>query len=236
MVEIICRTCGIKIDVVSKRFKMCSECSRNNRLKRCQDYKKRNKDRISDYNKNYKIENESYVRDYNKKYNIDNRDKIQKRQTEQHRERRKVDANYKMSIVLRNRFRKFYKGKTKNGMLDIVGCSYENYCRWIEFNFDSNMSWENHGEVWHIDHVLFCHLFDHTEQNDIKICFNWKNTRPLLVNKNLSRKSIIEKDLLNHEIRLKYFENRNETGYNHIKMDFAYLATKLTEKLVSGSS
>jgi len=236
MIEINCQECDNKIKVENRRTKMCSDCSREKKLKRCRDYKQKNKDKVSIYNKSYKAEKSSYISAYNKTYNVENRDKIQKRQTEQHRERRKTDLKYKMSIVLRNRFRKFYKGFNPNGMVGTIGCSYENFIKWIEFNFTYDMSWKNHGKYWHIDHVLLCHLFDHTNEDDVKICFNWKNTRPLLSEKNLSRKTIDNKDLLNHEIKLAYFEKLNRDGYNHIDMNFAYLTTKLLEKSSSGSS
>jgi hypothetical protein len=236
MVEIVCKVCNNKIIVPNKRFKMCKECSKEKALKRCRDYKKNNKENISNYNKTYKLENKNSISEYNKKYNIENREKIQKRQTKQHLIRRKTDPAYKMSIVLRNRFRKFYKGLNVTSMQELVGCSYENYIRWLEFNFTSEMSWENHGTLWHIDHVLLCHLFDHSNYEDRKICFNWKNTRPLLANKNLARKNIDIKDLLNHEIKLTYFILKNKDGYDNIEIDFINLTTKLTEKSISGSS
>ena len=44
------------------------------------------------------------------------------------------------------------------------------------------------------------------------------------------------KDLLHHEIKLKYFEKRNQEEYNHIDINFAYLATKLLKKFNNGSS
>jgi hypothetical protein len=191
---------------------------------------------VSEYNKKYKKDRKDYISEYNKKYNIENREKIQKRQTEHNKMRRKIDSAYKISIVLRNRFRKFFKGIKIKSMKNIVGCSYENYMKWIEFNFIEEMSWENHGDLWHIDHVLLCHLFNYEDPNDINICFNWKNTRPLLAKKNLSRKTIDFKDLLNHEIKLNYFEKKNQEEYNHIDIDFAYLATKLLKKFDSGSS
>lgn len=224
------------ITVENRKFKLCLDCSYQKKINRCREYKKRNKDYICEYNKNYKKENKDYTKEYNKNYNIQNRKQIQKRQTEHNKLRRKTDLSYKMSIVLRNRFRKFYKGLKIKSMLDIVGCSYKNYVKWIEFNFIKGMSWENHGSIWHIDHVLLCHLFDHNCNDDVKICFNWKNTRPLLVKENLSRKTINYKDLLNHEIKLTYFEKKNQYEYNHIDIDFIYLATKLSKKLNSGSS
>ena len=231
-----CEECKSDVEVTSKRFKLCPTCSRNRKLKRCKEYKNKNKDRVQEYNKKYKEENKESISVYNKKYNIENRNEIQTRQTIQHKNRRKTDPVYKMSIVLRNRFRKFYKGIDIDSFQEIVGCSYENYVKWIEFNFDSNMSWDNHGTTWHIDHVILCYMFNHENINDRKICFNWKNTRPLSSKINLARKKMDTKDTLNHEIRLHYFEKNNIEGYEHIEINFAYLTTKLLEKSNSGSS
>ena len=83
--------------------------------------------------------------------------------------------------------------------------------------------------------VLLCHLFDHSNENDIKICFNWKNTRPLLAKINLARKNIDIKDLLNHEIKVDYFIKKNQESYDNIEFDFIYLTTKLLDKSISGS-
>ncbi len=235
MIEIICKECKQNVIVEDRRFKMCLVCSKNKQLERCRQYKQKNKEKISEYNKDYKQKNKEKVCDYNKKYNVENRAKIQKRQTEQKKERRKTDTQYKLSIVLRNRFRKFYKGKSSS-IKDLIGCSYKNFLKWMEFNFTGDMSWENHGTLWHIDHVLLCHMFDHNNIDDRKICFNWKNTRPLLAIKNLSRKTIEMKDLLNHEIALTYFTKQNKEGYNDIEVNFAYLTTKLLEKSNNGSS
>jgi len=234
---ITCKECKKEVEVINKRFKLCPTCSKNKQLQRCRDYKSKNKDSIKKYNKEYKKENNEAISLYNTKYNTENRYKIQTRQTIQHKERRQTDPAYKMSIVLRNRFRKFYKGITvSSSFIDLIGCVYQNYLKWIEFSFDSNMSWENHGDVWHIDHVLLCYLFNHEDENDRKICFNWKNTRPLLTKKNLASKKIESKDILNHEIKLHFFEKNNRDGYNHINFDFTYLTTKLLEKSNNGSS
>ena len=82
-----------------------------------------------------------------------------------------------MSIVLRNRFRKFYKGiRVNSSFIDLIGCVYENYLKWIEFNFDSNMSWENHGE-WHVDHIIPISLFK--EGTNAMIVNKLSNLRPM---------------------------------------------------------
>lgn len=51
--------------------------------------------------------------------------------------------------------------------------------KWIEYNFDKNMTWNNQGTYWDIDHVTPCDFYDLTLEKNIKYCFNWRNLRPL---------------------------------------------------------
>ena len=116
--------------------------------------------------------------------------------------------------------------------MDLVGCSYKEFCLWIEYQFTSYMNWENHGSYWHIDHIILCSLFNSLEYEERKICFNWQNTRPLEALKNLKRKKLCMKDLLNQEIKLYYFKkNIDDFGHHH-----NYFDTKLVMKIASGLS
>ncbi len=49
------------------------------------------------------------------------------------------------------------------------------------------MSWENHGTLWHIDHIIPCNYFDLSNIEEQKICFNYRNLQPLLIKDNLSK-------------------------------------------------
>ena len=90
------------------------------------------------------------------------------------------------------------------------------------------MNWDNHGEKWHIDHVVPCAWFDLTDLDERVTCFHWSNMRPLTSEKNLSRGDTCSlKELLNQEIKAK--------AYNK-SVNFKPLITKLTEKFVSGPS
>jgi hypothetical protein len=226
MVEIICKVCNLSFEMPNKRFKMCEECSRQKKLSRCKEYKSRNKEKVSEYNKKWKEENREIVSEYNKQYNIENRDTIQKRQTEQHRLRRQIDMTYKMSIIIRNRLGKFYTGKHVD-LLELVGISMDDFVCWIQSNFTSDMSWNNHGVFWHVDHVIPCEWFNLTEFCERKTCFHWTNMRPLEAIKNMSRRVCTISDLLNQEIRAKNYDK---------KVNFEPLVTKLLGKLNSGYS
>jgi len=58
------------------------------------------------------------------------------------------------------------------------------------------MTKENHGKVWHIDHILPCVFFNLNDPNEQKKCFHYTNLQALFVHENLSKGSkIIKQDL-----------------------------------------
>lgn len=48
---------------------------------------------------------------------------------------------------------------------------------WIEIQFDSTLNWENFSEAWQFDHILPIAYFDFSNQNDLKLCWNFTNIR-----------------------------------------------------------
>ena len=231
MVIITCTKCNINIEMPNKRFKMCEDCSRQKRLDRCKTYKLNNKEHVQEYNKEWKSENKEQIKIYNKEYNIENRDIIQIRQNKQHRERRKTDIGYKMCNIITSRLKKLsniYISKISD-IEKLIVISLVDYIKWIESNFMSEMNWNNHGEYWHIDHVIPCKWFDLSSNTEDRMyCFHWSNTRPLEAVKNMSRKNNCSiKELLNQEISAKYFDN---------SVNLKPLVTKLLMKIDSGSS
>ena len=41
------------------------------------------------------------------------------------------------------------------------------------------MSWDNHGDIWEIDHILPCSSFDLTKLEEQQKCFHFSNHQPL---------------------------------------------------------
>ena len=180
----------------------------------CREYKKRNKEKISEYNKLYKSEHKEEIKEYNHNYNKDNRDKIQLRQNIQHKERRKTDHNYKLRTNLGKRLYKAIKLKT-NKTNDLLGSDINSIKKWIEYNFYGDMSWENYGSLWHVDHVVPCSMFDLKKDENQKICFNWCNLRPLYAEDNLVKNNtLFWSDLHNHFLKLFYFSKQNNLDIN----------------------
>ncbi len=49
------------------------------------------------------------------------------------------------------------------------------------------MTWESHGTVWHIDHIIPCVSFNLLNEDEIYKCYNYGNLQPLSVADNLSK-------------------------------------------------
>jgi hypothetical protein len=233
MVFTNCKVCDEEFEAEDKRTKMCPTCSRQKQLDRCKAYKQKNKERVKEYNKGYKEEHKDEVDAYNRVYNLEHREEIQERQTRTQRERRENDPAFKLSKSLRAKLCDFLKNgrdDIEHTMVDLVGCSDKSFRKWLEYNFTEEMSWENYGTYWHIDHVILCSMFNVLDYDERKTCFNWQNTRPLEALKNLKRKKLSLQDLLNQEIKLYYFKKHIDDFGDHQ----CYFGTKLVEKLTSG--
>jgi len=94
---------------------------------------------------------------------------------------------------------------------DIIGCSIQFFREWIEFQFYDNISWENQGKHWHLDHVIPCITFDLVDINQQRFCFNWKNYQPLRSDKNQSKrnKRCLYMEML-QELKAKVFVKQND--------------------------
>lgn len=167
----------------TQKRKACRKCLNE----ACRLYKQKNKEKISAYNEKYKKAHKSEIKDYNRNYSVVNRKTIQTRHTAYLRNRRKTNPEYKISCLLRNRVKAFLYGENRKSSKELLGCEYEFVRDWIESQFTDEMSFDNHGTVWHIDHVIPCAKFAITDDDEQKRCFNWTNLQPMASIENMSK-------------------------------------------------
>jgi hypothetical protein len=69
--------------------------------------------------------------------------------------------------------------------LDIV-----HFRKWMEIQFDEEMSWDNFSSNWQFDHILPVVYFNFEEESDLRLCWNFINIRAekLHLNKNMDRR------------------------------------------------
>lgn len=90
----------------------------------------------------------------------------------------------------------------------MIGCSIQELKKWLEYQFDEDMTWENQGEYWHIDHVTPCASFDLTNEEELKKCFSWENLRPCTGIENIEKKDkIIPKLIEDHKKICEKYKN-----------------------------
>lgn len=212
----VCIKCGVEQDekeyIYGKSKKnFCKACSRL----ACKQYKANNREKIATYNKTYKEEHKEEVSKYNRKYLEENRETIQKN----FKNRRDTNHKFRLRLNLSNRVRTLLKSKKNRRCYnEFIGCSIDTIANWLEYNFYGDMTWENYGSVWHVDHVIPCMYFNPEDNDDVKVCFNWANVQPLLAKHNLSKSgSLYWFELVNHELKLKKYCSENGIDYDIYK-------------------
>jgi hypothetical protein len=121
---------------------------------------------------------------FNKEWN-----KYQKKtgQNKAHNKRkRKTDPQWKLKTILRGRLLDALKRHTSGGKVNkthsaisLLGCSIEEFKLYLEKQFLPEMTWENHGNIWEIDHIKPCSSFDLTNIKQQELCFHYTNQQPL---------------------------------------------------------
>lgn len=118
--------------------------------------------------------------------------------------RKKTDPGYKILINLRCRvYETIVKSKKTHTTKTLIGCSVDYFKKWIEWQFNSKMSWDNYGTYWNIDHVKACTLFDLTIIDNQFKCFSWKNSRPLNIKDNIDKSNkYLPREILIQELKV----------------------------------
>src|SRR5688572_13889762 len=69
--------------------------------------------------------------------------------------RKQYDPKFKLLENMRSRLYNALKGTSKSRATRLlIGVNFEIFIKWIEFQFEEGMNFENYGSVWHFDHVL----------------------------------------------------------------------------------
>jgi hypothetical protein len=67
-----------------------------------------------------------------------------------------------------------------------LGCTIDEFKRYIEGKFGGGMSWDNYGE-WHLDHIIPLSKFKLEDRQQLLIACNYTNYQPLWGKDNMSK-------------------------------------------------
>lgn len=113
-----------------------------------------------------------------RKWRIANRERINSLL----RERRKTDLNFKIKGNLRHRLYDAIKNNFKAGSaVRDLGCTIDFLKVYLKNMFYGDMSWNNYGIYWEIDHVVALWKFDLTDKEQFLEAVNYTNLQPLTI-------------------------------------------------------
>ena len=189
-----CIICGKEFKPRNSRYLCCSkECSKqhaNNLRKEYQkQWRKQNKEYHKEYNKQWRERNKEHRKEYHKQW------------CEQNKEYKKnwskakynTDLQYKLTDWSRQQIHRCLNSKKTKHTFDILGYTTEQLKQRLEMNFKQDMTWENHGTLWHIDHRKPLCKFNLTlpdgtpNYEQIRLANSLANLQPLYVTENLSK-------------------------------------------------
>lgn len=170
-----CEYCGKEFVAKRKNKVFC--------CRKCKDkqYHKQNKE----YNKQWYEKNKEYKKEYYKQ----NKEHIK----EYRRQKYNTDLQFKLSHWSGKQVRRCLNSNKTKHTFDILGYTPEQLKQRLEMNFKPDMTWENHGTLWHIDHRKPLCKFNLTLPDDtpnyeqIRLANSLANLQPLYVTENLSK-------------------------------------------------
>lgn len=171
-----------------EQFLLKNKEYRERDIERHKNYaQKYRKERYPEVHKAYYAQNKEIIKQKNRKYCEENRDKIRARLNKKYRE----NMQYRFARKFRDLIRRTLKRQnaTKHSKsIELLGCSFEFFKKYIESQWQPGMSWDNYThDGWHIDHIKPCITFDLTNPEQQKQCCHYTNLRPLWAIDNWTR-------------------------------------------------
>ena len=208
-----CLKCDIEKEISQFNFRKDTQKYRN-QCRSCiklisEEYNTKNKDKIKIQRKKYSEKTKDLKRMYDIDYRERNREKIKNYKKHYMRKRKESNLNFKLICNIRTRTKKAFKSQNirkTNKTIDLLECSPDLFKRWIVHQLYGDMTEENYGSVWTLDHcypLSRTNLFDKNEMNKSTYCIN---IRPMYSTENNLKGSRIDHRLyLLQQIKVNYF-------------------------------
>jgi hypothetical protein len=160
-------------------------------LNQTKEWQEANKEKIKESKKKYYEENKERIKKVRKNYTENNPEKLKEYNKKYTKRKRQEDITYKLKGNLRNRLYHALKAQVASksfSTLTYIGCSLEEYKKYIESLWLPGMSWENWTtDGWHIDHIVPLTSFNLLDEEELQKAFHYTNTQPLWAEDNLRK-------------------------------------------------
>ena len=158
-------------------------------------YRTKNMEKILLKQKEEYYKNPEKVKKKTKEYYLRNKKEINRKKVEKCKQRKSIDPEYRIRQNLRSRYTSIVRrgGTTKIHSLVLDSNSVRQH---LESMFKPDMSWENYGTLWTVDHYIPCSAFDLRIKEHVEFCFSLQNTRPMYRDENIRKRDKIPENAL----------------------------------------
>ena len=140
--------------------------------------------------KEWHADNHGRARENTRRYYANNQAKKNGRRNEVAKLQRARDMGARMRFYWRSRLSTLIRQagkKTFSFSRDVLLYSGEELCNYMEQLLTPEMTWDNYGKYWELDHIRPCEEFDLSEMEQARECFALMNLRPLQVGRSRRR-------------------------------------------------
>jgi len=118
------------------------------------------------------------------------------KRNKRYNEKRKIDSKFRLNKIMGGSMWYSLRGNKKGTHWErLVDYTIDDLIEHLESKFTDEMSWENAGPYWHIDHIIPISKFnfEKPEDFDFKRCWALENLQPLEAIENLKKNNKLEK-------------------------------------------
>ncbi len=160
------------------------------------NWHKANPEKVKTIPSDWRKANPEKYRDLQEKWKRNNPEKL-KEQRKQYHAKSRSTVKGKLNNNVSSRINSSLKNKSKANRHweDLVGYTIEQLKKHLEKRFTPEMTWENYGKVWEIDHKIPVSVFNYERPEDIdfRICWSLKNLQPLEAKENRVKQDKLDK-------------------------------------------
>ena len=205
---------------IAKQHKMYYEKNKKKILERKKKNYVKNRERITEINKKSCEKNRERILERKRKYQKEHKDQQNAYKTRKRHENPKLRLEHNISSVIRQSL----KGQ-KNGRQweSLVGFTLDDLVCHLEKQFTPEVTWDNYGSYWHLDHIIPLSYFKYETAEDTEFKMAWclDNLQSLQKTLNFSKgnrltlnNTLANKKNLNLLIRLMIFRDSSLKMYS----------------------
>ena len=169
-----------------------------------QEYRRIHKEEIKKQRHEYQITHRKELNERKKKYRKEHPEVHRRSNRKRELEKLKTDPIFKIKVLLRNRIRDAIKNNRKGGSaVRDLGCSISFFKEYIESLFYGDMTWENWGPIWELDHIKALGLFDLTDRKQFLEACHYTNMQPLTVGEHTAKSARDRQEIAKMKRELK---------------------------------